>query len=312
MTGLDCKELRDDGVSFEEGTSLRHIEWTNDGQVLTVGTREGDIYTYLASLPSIYDCFESRVVRLSSLLELSVEDHFSERTTVKVPIETEPAYAGLGPLHVAVGMNNQAWFYQYAMTDEPGKLVNQKEYLGTVDTIKLNERFAAVLSGGRIQIHPIVEEDDETEDRAITLPSNGAHPEATCMCLCGDFLIYGTARGNIHYFNVFEGQSVNEFKQDGGAIRKIYANEIGTRLIFEDDRHVVQMYNPVNDQVLPVPEFFGTLEAALWDSCDRHVFVLVDEKNYNVYVYADTSIVGTTINFLSTTPKTPSSRQGSH
>lgn len=79
-------------------------------QVLTVSSESGELLAFLASLPIINDSFDTKVVYLTSLLELSVIDVLSDERT-RVNIETEPAFVALGPNHVAAGMNNQAWFY---------------------------------------------------------------------------------------------------------------------------------------------------------------------------------------------------------
>lgn len=50
-------------------------------------------------------------------------------------------------------MNNQVWYYR---ADASGRqLVNEREYLSTVDTVKLTSQYAVVLSEGRVTIHPI-------------------------------------------------------------------------------------------------------------------------------------------------------------
>ena len=52
-----------------------------------------------------------------------------------------------------VGMNNQVWYYR---ADASGRsLVDEREYVSTVDCVKLTSRYAVVLSDGRITIHPI-------------------------------------------------------------------------------------------------------------------------------------------------------------
>ena len=45
------------------------------------------------------------------------------------------------------------------------------------------------------------------------------------------------------------------------------------------------LFNPVNDQVLSIPNFTGSLDAALWDQSDSNVFILADIRNFYVFVY---------------------------
>jgi WD repeat-containing protein 19 len=76
-------------------------------QVLTIGTDGGAISTYLASLPTVYDSFQTKVVYLTSLSEVSVVDIATRTLPLKIQLATEPAFCGMGPDHVAAGINNQ-------------------------------------------------------------------------------------------------------------------------------------------------------------------------------------------------------------
>lgn len=73
-----------------------------------MATASGYVYSYLAALPMIFDYNASRVVYLTSLLEMSVMDITRRAVTAKLTLEMEPSFTGLGPSHAAVGMNNQA------------------------------------------------------------------------------------------------------------------------------------------------------------------------------------------------------------
>lgn len=37
----------------------------------------------------------------------------SQETPVAVAVDVEPNFIAVGPFHVAVGMNNRAWFYAF-------------------------------------------------------------------------------------------------------------------------------------------------------------------------------------------------------
>lgn len=52
----------------------------------------------------------------------SLSDVLFQETPVAIEVDVEPTFIAVGPYHVAVGMNNRAWFY--ALVDhEPGVCV---------------------------------------------------------------------------------------------------------------------------------------------------------------------------------------------
>lgn len=64
------------------------------------------------------------------------------------------------------------------------------------------------------------------------------------------------------------------------------------RLIFEDDKHSVQLYNAVNDQLLHLEEVSLGLAAALWDAADPNVLLLSDGHMLYTYLYSPVSLHG--------------------
>ena len=59
----DWNEVKEDYRSFtkEEGAPLR-LQWTIDGQILSVVTDEGYLFNYLTSIPVVGGCFGSKMV----------------------------------------------------------------------------------------------------------------------------------------------------------------------------------------------------------------------------------------------------------
>jgi hypothetical protein len=76
--------------------------------VLTVATTSGQLLSFLAALPVVFDYHGSKVMHLTSLMEMSVQDLSRKGGAPMVlEVEVEPAFCGLGPEHAAVGINNQ-------------------------------------------------------------------------------------------------------------------------------------------------------------------------------------------------------------
>lgn len=77
---------------------------------------------------------------------------------VSIIIEMEPSFLGVGPYHLAVGMNNRIWYYKINMSDPTklsASLFGDREYLGNVKNVCINGEFIAVLFEGRLQIHTV-------------------------------------------------------------------------------------------------------------------------------------------------------------
>jgi len=139
----------------------------------------------------------------------------------------------LGPFHVAVGMNNRVWYYRCDGSSR--ELVNEREYLSTVDSVQLNHAFAAVLCEGRVHMHPLEAGASGTGEAMIFPDREGAGRVTTCV-LTREFLIYGTDEGAIEFFYLADWMPLSscQFSHECG-ISALFPNPGGTRLIFLDE-----------------------------------------------------------------------------
>ena len=155
----------------------------------------GVVYNFLASLPVLAATNGSRYLYLTSLLELSVFDSADPSAApLEVKIAMEPTFVALGPSHVALGMNNHALFH--ALSDGC-PLIKEKEYLGSVEAIKLNQEYVAVLSEGRINLDALADDGSGNGGVSRVFPEDRNDRDVTCLALTRDFLIYGTQRGMV-------------------------------------------------------------------------------------------------------------------
>lgn len=70
----------------------------------------------------------------------------------------EPSFLGIGPYHLAVGMNNRVWYYKIntsESTEISTLLLGDREYLGSIKNICINNEFISVLFEGKLQIHTV-------------------------------------------------------------------------------------------------------------------------------------------------------------
>ena len=98
-------------INLEDERGLDKISWTDDGQLMAVSTNKGTLHVYLTKLPILGAAYQTRIGYLTSLLEVTVHDAVQQEYPMTIAVDVEPTFIGLGPFHLAVGMNNRAWFY---------------------------------------------------------------------------------------------------------------------------------------------------------------------------------------------------------
>ncbi|KAJ3113682.1 WD repeat-containing protein 19 [Physocladia obscura] len=101
----------------EDRGGLVGLEWTDDGGFLTVGTRNGNVYTFLSKLPVIGSSSGTVIAYVTALREITIVDQnksgFTGMTFMyKKEIEFEPLIVAIGPTYFAAGMNSRMNFYR--------------------------------------------------------------------------------------------------------------------------------------------------------------------------------------------------------
>ncbi|NXA13229.1 WDR19 protein, partial [Sapayoa aenigma] len=277
----------------DENKGVDQLAWTDDGQLLAVSTRRGSLHVFLTKLPVLGDSCSTRIAYLTSLLEVTIANHVERELPVTVSVEVEPSFVAIGVYHLAVGMNNRAWFY--ALGEKNIKKLKDVEYLGTVASMHLNSDYAAALFEGKVQLHMIESEGLSAQEERETrlFPADDDKYRILCHALTNDFLIYGTDTGVIHYFYIEDWQYVNEYRHPV-SVRKIFPDPNGTKMAFIDDKSDGFVYCPVNDRVYEIPDFSPTIKGILWENwpMDKGVFVAFDDDKVYTYVFHKDAIQG--------------------
>nr|CAB3267687.1 WD repeat-containing protein 19-like [Phallusia mammillata] len=291
-------------ISLEdEPKGLRSIDWTSDGQLLAVSSNRGNLHCYLTKLPILGDSYGTKLAYLTSLLEVTVVNQIEEEPATAVSIDIEPTFVACGPYHIAVGMNNRAWFYFLSDKAESLKTCD-KEYLETIRSMRLNSDYAAVLIGGKVQLHLIDQRiHSGIEERETKLfPEREDMGRAMCCALTNDFLIYGTDTGSLYFFYIEDWSQVNVFRHSVG-IRSIYPDSCGGHVAFVDEKGDGFIYNPVNDSTFEIPSIPSNSRGLLWEHnvYDKGVFVAFDDANINTYIFNRESTQGSHVALIGTT-----------
>lgn len=279
---------------------ITKLEWTTDGQILTVSTSNGYLCGYLMIIPSLTSSYFSNVAMLSSLSEVSIIDCLRNYLPVaKISLDIEPGFLALGARHCAVGINNSIWYYKW-MDEESGEitetqLVCKREYFGTITQVALNSNWTAVLSEGKCTLH-LIEADlykgQNVDDRKF--PQNESDGPITSIHLTEDFLVLVDKAGRIKYYLVEENTVVSEYRPENPVL-KIFPNHSGTKSICIDNTGCGYLYNPVDDSIALIPNFNATVKNVVWDIDSPNVFATVEPTKMNTYLYLQTSLEGPTI-----------------
>ncbi|GAB1289679.1 WD repeat-containing protein 19 [Apodemus speciosus] len=285
----DLTELRDMYAIInldDENKGLGTLSWTDDGQLLALSTQRGSLHVFLTKLPILGDACHTRIAYLTSLLEVTVANLIEGEPPVTVSVDVEPNFVAVGLYHLAVGMNNRAWFY--VLGENVVKKLKDVEYLGTVASICLHSDYAAALFEGKIQLHLIENEmlDAQEERETRLFPAVDDKCRILCHALTSDFLIYGTDTGSIQYFFIEDWQFVNDYRHPVG-VKKLFPDPNGTRLVFIDEKSDGFVYCPVNDATYEIPDFSPTIKGVLWENwpMDKGVFIAYDDDKVYTYVF---------------------------
>jgi len=291
----DFKEIKGERIQIRPEARVTQMHWSEDGELLSFCTEAGWVYCYLAKLTALSATCNSRLAYLTSLREMTVIEGANEQgNKVVVPTDVEPAFVALGPSHLATGMNNRIWFYSCAQ-QSGSRLVNEVEYIGSVETVSLNATHACVLIEGRVYLHPI--ERNSGDGKTSIFPRNEDDRTITCASIVGNFLIYAQSNGRLQYYSLIDGKEVNEYNHDSG-IRKCFPNQEGTRAVLIDTSGSAWLYNPVNDDCVSIQDFPTVCDRVLWDTVDSSIFVATDQANLYTFIYTQVEVGGSGVRCL--------------
>jgi WD repeat-containing protein 19 len=304
---FDIRDLtRTDTISLAEleNGSISDLQWSPDGQILSIATLSGNIYNFLVKMSSLNGVYRESVGYLSSLRELSVVECARRSRPVDVTLRLEPTFMAVGVRHVAAGMNNRVFYHRIS----GGQVVYEQEYVGTVREVQLNANYAAVMTDGKVTVHLI-----EAPSQAVMQQQTRTFPgrdeaifgKISCMALTDDFLFYGTETGSLEVFflNEFTILSAAELRLDRG-ISRIYPNAMGTRIVVIDSGMAAYLYNPVtgggsvNQSLIRFEQAPQMISTVMWDTVEKNIIMIGDGKCLHSYVYVSSSVKGSVLTKL--------------
>lgn len=342
-------EVKDEFATIDPSHGpIDSLLWTADGQILTAATRSGQVYSFLARVPSVSCSWGARVAFLSSLKQVTVserplvasdndllDDPSTSSSLMTLELPVEPMILGIGGSHLAAAVNDRVLFVPLLPTAaDANRNKNARgggagggrkggnievDYLGTVDDIRLSDRHAAVLVAGKVLVHalgsdtPSVASMRRIPDSGDNI-GGGVDLTVTSIAIGGSFLFIGTSIGTLSVFSLSDfcllpPPCEMRLEQSAGAIRAIFPNARGTRVVVLDSINRALIFSPVNGSLMLVPDAPPSVDKCLWDhgATDTGLFTLSTSSNsaLQAYLFTPISLTGPVIVPLGTAAVRP-------
>ncbi|XP_033342026.1 intraflagellar transport protein Oseg6 [Megalopta genalis] len=299
-------------ITVSNETGISKIEWSMDGSMIATVTYSGNVLVYLIQIPKLFSVCGNKIALLTSLTEVAVHLYTLDKDKSEpIMINTiiEPSVLAIGPTHVAVGLNNRALLWDISENPYDTTVHVERDYLATIDSIRLNETYVSVLFDGKLQLHSIKVNQSLTKEGRDTkmFPDlNDSDCRITCHALSSDFLVYGNDMGHIIYFCLELFNQCTEHIHNNG-IKEIYLDANGTQLCFIDNKSDAYMYNPMQEIVFQIPDCPDCMQGIIWDQniLERNIFAVYNKNILITYIFIKYFIEGTKIEKINTT-KLPS------
>jgi WD repeat-containing protein 19 len=169
----------------------------------------------------------------------------------------------------------------------------KRDFASNINQVSLNSDSIAVLSEGRCHFFRM---DGENEK---IFPLKDTDDIIVQAYLTEEFLIYTDSTNRVRTFQITQTSSpcVAEYKFEN-KIKKIYPNEIGTKIICIDNYGKAYYYSPINEKVIPLKNDSEYLNV-IWDYQDNNLFVCLTNSGllYVFYVFED-SLEGMQVNMI--------------
>lgn len=289
-------ELADEATTLDPSAGpISSLQWTPDGSILTAATLGGVVINYVAALPPLNASHANKLAYLTSLREACVTQIApGSGPDVQIGLDVEPGFMAVGPTALAAGMNNRVWYYPL---QSGAAAASQREYPAAVDAVKLTDTHCVVMCGGRVHLQPLA---GDGAGSALLPGSEG--PRVTAVAVASALVLYGNEDGSVSLHNITDSEStdlVSAADSDGSAVRGLWPNATGTRVVVQTAAGAVYLLAPLTgEQVqLPTPPPPDTT-TWVWDT--QHWGVLAGASNIRaaVYLWTPTGMYGSSVTAL--------------
>uniref|UniRef100_A0A914HUV5 WD repeat-containing protein 19 n=1 Tax=Globodera rostochiensis TaxID=31243 RepID=A0A914HUV5_GLORO len=317
LKGRDLTELGEisDMINVDSDDSgLVEVACSEDGSMAAVSARSGALCVYLTKLPMLAAASSTHIAVLASLTEISIYQDGNVQPTQSLNIKVEPSLVAVGAKHIAIVLNNKAWFYEIKRNGT--SFLYEHDYMTTILKLKLNRDFVMARLDKRVHLHRIIRSqgnppdssDNSAGDDLLFPDLNETNPRDMILDadLSDKFFLYSTTSRFLNYYSLEHGRFVSDFKHSS-EIRTLYCEPDGIRTIFHDDAHDLYIYSPADDQLCKIPSqgpFMSSHQqygGCLWESftVDKDTFLVHDQHTIFVFMHVRNSRKENSVNFIS-------------
>ncbi|KAK9791815.1 hypothetical protein WJX73_007446 [Symbiochloris irregularis] len=296
--GDEVQAIPEEALDFDPSI-VSQLEWTSDGQMLTVATQAGAVSVWLTASPQTSAAWGPRIAYLTSLRQVTIIDTTDPDWQCGFDTQEEPTLLALSDHLVAMACGNQVWCLRMVGgAQRPQAVVCHEQAHGDdITGLAVSSTFLTVLTAGILTMHSV----SESSGGSIQVPLSAVPSGITTMAMVErgpDTLVVGSHSGRLLQIECETGNILRD-TQHSYAIRQVHPDPHGNRVIVEDEVGQALLW-AANGQCLPIPEFAGPLETALWDAGDTPVFLLSDVMSLCIYAHFPDTLAGQELRVLAT------------
>jgi WD repeat-containing protein 19 len=297
-------------IQIEGGKTIpMGVQCSDDGQFMTIQTRDNQLHTYVAKSAMLYSCYFDRFIYTKGLSELGIHDYRHGKQTTQIEIQVEVECVAIGPSFVAYSHSDTVHYvsitesecrtdlleYEYpALRKQANNLVlgtmYQKTYHDKVVQVALNKDHVFIrFEGGDAILHPLTPEFLNGNYQAIQFAKEENIRFAKMLT---SFLVYLTSAGTIVLYDLAEYAPINTF-QHGKPISRLFLQPgIGNKMIYVDEKDAF-IHSPLGDKPFHIKNW-DQFTHALWetDSNRSNQFIAWTDTKLAWFVYHQTTMRG--------------------
>ncbi|EPY21242.1 WD repeat domain 19 [Strigomonas culicis] len=302
--GDALSQIKENGIDLASSDTVVQLRWSPDGQTVVAARESGSILSFTLKTMSVNAVCGILLFYLISPLLVGVKNVREGKVLCTIPIDAQPEMMGAGMGMLAVVVNKSVYYYEYYIPNsmpqlsEPqgtdatpqetqSKLVRKVDYPAAIQDVKVSSCFAAVLFGGRVQLHSI----REGGAASLSLPEGRNSGTVVAVGISEPLFMYVT-NNEVCVITLQNLQTVAQSARPG--IKRAFPNPMCTRVAYMDENNALYVFNPITDVASLAEGHVPDHKNVLWDQGDSTVFVTYDANEFVTFVCVPHSRLGST------------------